>query len=160
GCTVLQQRGGSPGGGVERRRRRERRAGALPGGRRRPEPQWPGAAARSQADLLHHPELELRRVVADAADPRPGAGGPPERQLLPELVRVHGHPGVEPAEDLLLRHHHRLLRLLAAAEQVHLAEVQAVAERPGVLLRHALGQPALVQRQPRRPLALQAVAGG
>uniref|UniRef100_J3LP62 Uncharacterized protein n=1 Tax=Oryza brachyantha TaxID=4533 RepID=J3LP62_ORYBR len=56
-------------------------------------------------------QLQLRRVVAHAADPWPRAGRPPERELLPELIRPHPLLGVDPLQDLLPRHR----RLLAAA---------------------------------------------
>jgi hypothetical protein len=80
-----------------------------------------GATARRQADLLPRPELQLRRVVPDAPDPGPGAGGPAERELVPELVRVQAHLGVDVVQDLLLRHHHHLPALAVAL---------AVARRP------------------------------
>jgi hypothetical protein len=91
-------------------RRRAVEAPALrrrePGGRGRG-----GGAPRRQVDLLQRPQLQLRRVVAHAPDPRPGAGRLPEGELLPELIRPHPLLGVDPLQDLLPRHR----RLLAAA---------------------------------------------
>jgi hypothetical protein len=57
-----------------------------------------------QVHLLQCVRLELRRVVADAPNPRTCPGCPLERQLLAQLVWFHILLGVDPLKDLLTRH--------------------------------------------------------
>ena len=145
-------------------------------GRREPR-RLAAATAGRQADLLQRPELELGRVVADAADPGPGAGAPVEVQLLPELVRVHGPLGVDAAQDQRLRYLREVVQVVVLVpvlrEQVPLAEVEALAQHGGVRVHvlHAGRRPGVAavrggrqrcyvvgaDQQPGRPLPLQPV---